>query len=143
MREARTEFYVTTPIETQQTCFACGSEHPHGLHLQFRNEQEGVVAAEWTPDSMWEGYRGIIHGGIVSTVLDEAMSKAVASTGKPGLTCRMEVRLHQSVVPAEHLIVRAWVTNRQKRRVEVRAELCDSSHVEKARATATFLIVRG
>ncbi len=133
---------MTSAIKTQQTCFACGPEHPHGLHLRFQTEQAGVVRAEWIPDPAWEGFRGIIHGGIVSTVLDEAMSKAVASTGTPGLTCRMEVRLHQSVTPAEHLTVRAWVTDRQKRRVQVRAELRDSADVEKAHANATFLTAR-
>ena len=128
-------------IETQPTCFACAPAHPDGLRLCFHTEQPGVVTAEWVPDRRWEGFRGIIHGGIVATVLDEAMSKAVASTGTPGLTCQLEVRLRHSVVPAEVLRVRAWVVEVRKRRVRVAAEIRDAADVEKAHATATFLIL--
>ena len=122
-------------IETQRTCFACGTEHPQGLSLCFRIESQGVVTAEWVPDSRWEGFRGIIHGGIVSTVLDEAMSKAVASTGSPGLTCQLEARLRQSVAPAESPRIRAWVTEVRRRRVWVEADIRDTADVQRAHAT--------
>jgi acyl-coenzyme A thioesterase PaaI-like protein len=128
-------------IQTQRTCFACGPEHPYGLGLQFQTEQQGVVSADWIPNTRWEGFRGIIHGGIVSTVLDEAMSKAVASTGTPGLTCQLEVRLRQTVAPDESVRVRAWVTERRKRRVRVESEIRDSANIQKAHATATFLTI--
>lgn len=128
------------PIESQPTCFVCGPAHPEGLRLCFQTEQPGVVTAEWMPERRWEGFRGIIHGGIVATVLDEAMSKAVASAGRPGLTCQLEVRLRHSIVPAEALKVRAWVVEIRKRRVRVAAEIRDEADAEKAHATATFLI---
>lgn len=126
-------------IQPQRTCFACGQENPRGLRLQFRTESRGVVAAEWTPDASWEGFQGIVHGGIVSTVLDEAMSKAVASTGTPGLTCQLEVRLRRSVVPGEVFKVRGWVVDQRKRRVRVEADIRDAHDMERAHATATFL----
>jgi acyl-coenzyme A thioesterase PaaI-like protein len=131
---------MSEQIETQRTCFACGQENPQGLGLRFHIEAQGVVTAEWVPDSRWEGFRGIIHGGIVSTVLDEAMSKAVASAGTPGLTCQLEVRLRHSVTPAERLRIRAWVTEKRKRRVRVEADIRDTADAEKAHATATFLV---
>lgn len=127
-------------IESQTTCFVCGPAHPEGLCLRFHTEQPGIVTAEWVPERRWEGFRGIIHGGIVATVLDEAMSKAVASTGTPGLTCQLEVRLRRSVVPGEALKLRAWVVEVRKRRVRVAAEIRTVADVEKAHATATFLV---
>ena len=127
-------------IETQRTCFACGQENLQGLGLLFHIEREGVVTAEWVPDSRWEGFRGIVHGGIVSTVLDEAMSKAVASAGAPGLTCQLEVRLRHFVVPAERLRIHAWVTEKRGRRLRVEADIRDVADLERAHATATFLI---
>jgi hypothetical protein len=114
-------------IETQRTCFACGQENPQGLELRFHIQTKGVVTAEWVPD-------------IVSTVLDEAMSKAVASAGTPGLTCHLEVRLRHSVEPAERLRIRGWVTERRKRRVRVEADIRDTADAEKAHAKATFLV---
>ena len=129
-----------TPVACiQSACFACGAEHPHGLGLQFVREPGGHVVADWTPSRDWEGFRGIIHGGIVSTVLDEAMSKAVASTGPPSLTCQLEVRFRHSVLPGEALTVRGWVVERHKRRVLVEAEIRDQAGTEKAHGRATFL----
>ena len=126
-------------IQTQTRCFACGAQHPHGLKLQFQIEEAGRVVSKWRPSAEWEGFAGIIHGGVVTTVLDEAMSKAVASTGMPGLTCHLEVRLRQSVTPGDHLTVRAWVVEKRKRRVRVEAEIRDSQDTEKAHGWATFL----
>jgi acyl-coenzyme A thioesterase PaaI-like protein len=99
------------------------------------------MTAEWTPSRAWEGFRGVIHGGLVTTVLDEAMSKAVASTGSAALTCSLEVRLHRCVTPGETLLVRGWVVEKRKRRALTEAELRDSFNVERAHAWATFLEV--
>ena len=76
----------------QSSCFACGERNPHGLGLRFVTAIDGSVLANWRLRDLHEGFAGIIHGGIVSTVLDEAMSKAVAAGGEPGMTCRLEIR---------------------------------------------------
>lgn len=81
-----------TPFPTprpQPQCFACGASNPSGLKLQFHVNGHGSVIADWTPSNIWEGFQGFIHGGIVSTVLDEAMSKAVAAAAKPAFTCHL------------------------------------------------------
>ncbi len=131
-----------TPVPRPQTvCFACGASNPNGLKLQFRVHGDGSVIADWTPADIWEGYQGIIHGGIVSTVLDEAMSKAVAAVTQPALTCHLEVRLRRAVAPGESLVVRGWVVKKRKRYIRVEAQLCDRLDVERAHAWATFLAV--
>ena len=66
---------------TQSGCFVCGQNNPHGLQIRFQRQADGEMTATWAPASVWEGFHGIVHGGVVSTVLDEAMSKAVAATG--------------------------------------------------------------
>lgn len=125
----------------QPGCFACGADHPHGLKLQFRADGPGSVSADWVPSKAWEGFQGIVHGGIVATVLDEAMSKAVAAAGPPALTCHLEVRLRRHVAPEEALVVRGWVVEKRKRRIRVEAELRDRMNTERAHAWATFLEV--
>ena len=127
-------------VRTQARCFACGAEHPHGLGLRFRTDADSRVIAEWIPTNTWEGFEGIIHGGIVSTVLDEAMSKAVAAAGIPGLTCHLEVRLRHSIAPGDLLTVRGWVIEKRRRRVRVEAEIRDSDDLERAHGWATFLL---
>jgi len=125
----------------QAVCFACGANHPNGLKLQFHVNGHDSVIADWTPSNAWQGFQGIIHGGIVSTVLDEAMSKAVAAAAKPAFTCHLEVRLRRPVAPGEPLVVRAWVVKKRKRYFQVEAELRDRLKVERAHAWATFLEV--
>lgn len=130
------------PPRPQGACFACGSDHPHGLRLQFRTNGAGSVLADWVPTKTWESYQGVIHGGIVATVLDEAMSKAVAAAAQPSLTCHLEVRLRQAVAPGEALVVHGWVTGKRRRRIEVEADLRDAANRERAHAWATFLETR-
>lgn len=82
-------------VEFQATCFACGSDNPHGLRLKFHVGPEGTAAASLVLGPEWEGPRGIVHGGIVSTLLDEAMAKAVAATGCKTMTAELRVRFRQ------------------------------------------------
>jgi acyl-coenzyme A thioesterase PaaI-like protein len=142
LKELNTEGPISAPTpRSQRGCFACGADHPHGLRLQFRTNGSGSVIADWTPSEAWEGFEGIIHGGIVSTVLDEAMSKAVAAAGAPALTCHLEVRLRRHVAAGELLRVHGWVVDRRKRRIQVQADLRDRHNIERAHAWATFLDV--
>jgi acyl-coenzyme A thioesterase PaaI-like protein len=142
LRESDEQRAVSIPVpRPQAVCFACGAEHPHGLKLQFRVEEDGLAVADWTPSKNWQGFQDIIHGGIVSTVLDEAMSKAVAAAARPALTCHLEVRLHRAVAPEESLLIRGWVVKKRKRFIRVEADLRDRQNVERAHAWATFLEV--
>lgn len=129
--------------ERQATCFVCGSENPKGLHLHYDCGVDGAVNATWTPTSICEGFRGIVHGGIVSTVLDEAMSKAVFATECQALTCELKVRFRHHVTVGEPLRISGWVVARQKRKITAEASLCTLDGKERAQAWATFLILPG
>ena len=120
-------------------CFACGTHHPHGLRLRFVQDGEEAVSAVWRTDAAWQGFEGVIHGGIVTAVLDESMSHAVAAGGVPALTCELRVRLHHHVGPFEELKVRGWVVERHRRRIAAEATLKDGDGVERAHAWAVFL----
>lgn len=120
-------------------CVVCGTQNPRGLRLSFEFPHDGVASAEWTPTPDWEGFRGVIHGGIVSTVLDEAMSQAVSAKGWPALTCELRVRLRRHVEPGRTLRVRGWIVERQKRKIVTEASLVAADGEEHAHAWATFL----
>ena len=126
----------------QNSCFACGPENPHGLHLRFKTGKTGESFAEWAPDVFTEGFRGIVHGGIVSTVLDEAMSKAVAAAGFPALTAELRIRLRRHVVPGNLLKVRGWINSQTRRLIRTEAAITDSEGAELAHAWASFLTVK-
>jgi acyl-coenzyme A thioesterase PaaI-like protein len=102
---------------------------------------DGSVSAEWRTSHEFQSFEGVVHGGLISTVLDEAMSKAVLSSGPACLTCDLRIRLRRHLTPGDCVTVRGWVVDRRKRRVRAEAALCDRSGVERAHAWATFLAV--
>jgi len=124
---------------SQPDCFVCGQNNPHGLRIRFERRDNGETTASWTPDSVWEGFRGIVHGGVVSTVLDEAMSKAVAATGTEALTAELRVRFRRHVASGETFLIRGRVSSRNKRLIEAEAVLIATDGIEHAHAWATFL----
>ena len=97
---------------TQNRCVVCGQENPYGLHIHFVRERDGAITAEWRPTENWEGFEGIVHGGIISTVLDEAMSKAVAAMNYEALTGELRVRFRRHVAAGENLRIRGWVVEK-------------------------------
>lgn len=98
--------------------------------------------AIWTPEKALEGFDGIVHGGIVSTVLDESMAKAVIASGVEALTAELRVRFRRQVVAEHPVQVSGWVTSQQKRVVHAEASLIDANHTELAHAWSSFLILR-
>ena len=62
----------------QNRCFGCGAANEHGLHLKFLLAEDGSVVSLSTISNDYEGPRGYLHGGIIATLLDEAMSRPKA-----------------------------------------------------------------
>ena len=101
------------------------------------------MTATWTPSSACEGFRGIVHGGVVSTVLDEAMSKAVAATGSEVLTAELRVRFRRHVTSGDVFLIRGWIVKRNRRLIETEAALTAPDGTEHAHAWASFLTLPG
>lgn len=120
-------------------CFACGPENPRGLRLVFRTEADSSMSAPWRPDATLEGYSGIIHGGMVSTVLDESMAKVVAAGGVRALTAELRVRFRRQTPSGEELRIRGWIESRSRRMIKTEAELLAADGSELAHAWAVFL----
>lgn len=80
-------------------CFACGVENPVGLRLKFYETAPGEVTANITVPQQYQGYPGIVHGGIVATMLDEVTGRAHIRGDPPRFmfTARLEVRYRKNV----------------------------------------------
>jgi acyl-coenzyme A thioesterase PaaI-like protein len=122
-----TEFDASLPAINEDTidhhCFGCGNANPHGLRLRFRPLDDGRVWADFTPARNHEGYLGMTHGGILSTVLDEGMSWAVTYAGDLGVTARLAVTFRQPARIGETLRIIGGVTQRRSRTIETRGEV--------------------
>jgi uncharacterized protein (TIGR00369 family) len=116
-------------------CFVCGAHNPHGLRLHFHREGEEVLA-DFTPQPQHAGFRGIVHGGILATVLDEAMFWAAASTTKRFcLAAELNVRFVNKVSVGQKLTIIARLRADRGRLWESSAELRNEAGTVCARAT--------
>ena len=108
------------PIELPHTagCLVCGRQNPHGLRLSLRvDEASGVVGAEFTPRPEHIGFEGIVHGGVLATVLDEAMVWAATWTGRRFCVCgEMSVRFRKSAAVGRALLCEARVESAASKR---------------------------
>ncbi|MEO0091628.1 MAG: PaaI family thioesterase [candidate division WOR-3 bacterium] len=78
-------------VKNSDACFACGKDNPIGLKLKFTPIPNGVQTT-FTPSKEYEGFQDIIHGGIVATLLDEAIAWACRTCGVDAVTGELTVR---------------------------------------------------
>jgi len=122
-------------------CFVCGEENPRGLHITFQVEGRRT-SATWVTSAGWESYKGIIHGGIISSVLDEAMSKAIISGGYEAFTADLRIRFRKKLCSGEVVSVNGWIVSVEKRKILAEASISFEDGEEKAHAWGVFLTAR-
>lgn len=122
-------------------CFACGQKNPIGLKLKFTREGKGV-RAEFTPGELHQGWSGVVHGGIIGCILDEAMSYAALFAGVDSLTARMLTRFKRPLQIDEPLIITARVIKKTRKLVEAEAEMHLRDGTPVADSTATMFILK-
>jgi uncharacterized protein (TIGR00369 family) len=120
-------------------CFACGQKNPIGLKLIFAREGEGV-RAEFTPGELHQGWSGVVHGGIIGCILDEAMSYASLAAGVNSLTARMQTRFKRPLQTGQPLVITARVTKQTRKLIEAEAEMHLADGTPVADSTATMFI---
>ena len=122
-------------------CFVCGDESPQGMHLRFETHGRGA-SAEWIPTAGWESFQGVIHGGIISAVLDEAMSKAIIARGDQAFTADLRIRFRKKICVGDVVLVNGWVVSVEKRKILAEASLKSEDGEERAHAWGVFLTAR-
>ncbi len=109
-------------LEDDSFCFVCGRDNPCGLKLTLTNVN-GKVVTEFTPVKVYQGYTGITHGGIISTVLDEAMIYAAMKDGEFPVTAELTIRFKKPLMTDETAIIEAEVIESTARLVIARSKL--------------------
>ena len=122
-------------------CFACGPKNPVGLKLDFK-VANGRAETTFVPAREHQGFAGIVHGGLIGLVLDEAMAKLLYLQGIEALTCEITVRLRRVANIREPLGIRACLLSERKRLLELKAVASDRCGEMVATAHAKFLRVR-
>ncbi len=121
-------------------CFGCGHNNPIGLKMNFTRDGD-TLRAEFTPDKLYQGWPGLVHGGIINCLLDEAMSNAAYAEGITCLTAIMTTRLRQPVEVEVPLVITAQVTRNRKKLIETTGKVCLKDGTVIAESTAKQFVV--
>lgn len=136
-------FAIMEPITTEepihQRCFACGRANVDGLKLTFSARGDGKIGANFTLGDAYQGYPGMVQGGIIATVLDSAMTNYLFSQGVTAMTVRLNVQYRQPVLVGELLTVEAELIRKRGRLYELKACLFQAGCL-KALASAKFMV---
>jgi len=104
------------PLPWSDTCFVCGESNPSGLRVRFEMEGDEALLAV-TVDGAFDGYPGVVHGGVVSAMLDETIGWAcTVAAHRLAVTVELTVRFRRPVPSGRPLVVRG-------RLVEIRRNL--------------------
>jgi len=120
-------------LEDDHYCFACGLENPYGLRTHW------IIAGKTTsttfiPDRKYQGWKGIVHGGILATLLDEAMIRLACFIYGSALTAEMKIRFVKTAEIGKRLDIRGEIIHDKRKIIEMRSTI-HTSEILIAHAT--------
>lgn len=120
-------------------CFGCGQDNPIGLKLNF--QQDGKTArAEFTPTEFYQGWPGLVHGGIIVCLLDEAMGWVVLFEGIHCVTAEIQVKLRRPASIGEPLRITSSITKKSRKLVKTQAAIFLQDGTLIAEGTGTHFV---
>jgi uncharacterized protein (TIGR00369 family) len=124
-------------------CFVCGESNSVGLNLRFETDGR-IVQCRFVPRAEHIGFKQVVHGGLIATVLDEIMVWAcVVQTRRFAFCAELNIRFQRTARPGEELIaVSKLASNRKDKVFEAKAELKNSAGQVLAGATGKYLPIK-
>jgi uncharacterized protein (TIGR00369 family) len=127
-------------LETNGNCFVCGENNPNGLRLNFEiDKDKQTLKTTFVASPTFQGWDGIVHGGIISTLLDEAMAKLVYELGYQAVTASLEIKFKRPSPILEPLIVYGEVTEVHRKLIRAKAYVAKEDGTILATGVSTFL----
>jgi acyl-coenzyme A thioesterase PaaI-like protein len=131
-----------------ETCFGCGKDNPDGLHVERDYEPDGTAVTRVTVDEKYAGEKGVVHGGIQATLLDEVLGFAVRKVSednygeiKPIVTATFQLKYKAPCPTQTELIIRSRITKLELPSVFVEGEIYNSAGDVLTRAEARWRIM--
>ena len=136
------EDFTLLPVRDDHNCFACGPANPYGLHMRFSANEDTVVSRLTVPEHL-RGWSTMVHGGIISTILDEIMSwAAIHLLNKIIVTRSMTVDFKKALYVENELRVEGKVVDTDNRReATIEGAVYNSKNELCAAAIGTFTII--
>jgi uncharacterized protein (TIGR00369 family) len=125
----------------ENKCFGCSQKNPLGLKLKFM-ESEDALHATWNPGEYYQGYPNILHGGIISALLDEMGGWCISvKAGTAGVTRELRIKFLAPVyVTKGEVSIKAAITEIAGKNASVHCQLFNSQGKLCAEANAEFYI---
>jgi uncharacterized protein (TIGR00369 family) len=128
-------------FENDGLCFICGSGNPRGLRLSPQG-RDGRCSFDWTPHADFQGWSGVLHGGIIAAVMDEAMAYAAMSVCGRAATAEITVTFRRPVITGIQVRVTGEVVSSRGRLIETAGRIEQDGEC-RAEARARFMAVPG
>jgi acyl-coenzyme A thioesterase PaaI-like protein len=121
-------------------CVVCSPQNPNGLRLKFKVQPDGSVTSVFDCLPVLQSYPDVMHGGVISAILDSAMVNALFAIGIVAVTATLEVRYLAPTVTGRFATVRAWIESANAHPLYLqRAELIQDGKV-MVEAKAKFMV---
>lgn len=121
-------------------CFVCGPKNPTGLKLDFSFNGKSI-STQFTPQKEHQGYMDVVHGGIISTLLDEVMVKLAIEMNLPAVTAQMDIRLRKAVAVGEKITFIAEILRKTRKTIEIYAKAVIEDNIVVADAKGKLIRV--
>ena len=122
-------------------CFGCSPDNPFGLKMKFHEDGDHIICL-WTPEHHFNGYLGVLHGGIQSTLMDEIASWLVLIKLKTsGVTQKMEINFKKPALSNKGAFtLKASLVSVKKRLAEIDVELLDGNKMVCSTAKVHYFV---
>lgn len=119
-------------------CVVCNPSNQHGLRIAFVTQADGSVTGEFSGGAIFEGYPGLLHGGIAAALADGAMTNCLFAHGIEAYTAELMVRYREPVDACHSIGISARIMESHGRLHVLRSELRQDGRV-KVIARAKFM----
>ncbi len=126
-------------VAKYKDCFICGDRNQAGVKAKFFVLDNGSVISEMVADERFQGYRDVLHGGIISAMLDEVMIKAVLAKGIFAVTAEMTIRFKRPVMTGQKIRFTGTIVDERRRITRTVGSAVNENDEEVAVAEAVYV----
>lgn len=129
--------------EDDHMCFVCGKQNGAGMHLDFELIGDDRIRTEFTPPKRFQGWKDVLHGGIIATILDEVMVNCAYLRQIMAVTTKLQITLRRPAAIGERLIFYGQILKQGARTVNMKAWVEQEDGTIVAEATGLLMKIRG
>ncbi len=127
--------------ENDEMCFVCGKRNRDGLQLDFELIGEDRIRTEFAPPKRFQGWKDVVHGGIIATILDEVMVNAAYLRNILAVSAKLEIKLRRPAPVGERLVFHGQILKEGAKTLDVKAWAEQENGTVVAEATGLLMKV--